>query len=95
MNAAAKEEGFLCPRYHAFVRGAQWADKNPAWISVKDKLPPEDTRVLIYTSDGSVNFGAYLSSIHTFCLHWANGDEGKILFWMPIPKPNICNDDWG
>ncbi len=25
----------------AFIAGAEWADKNPQWISVDDQLPPE------------------------------------------------------
>ena len=56
----------------AFLRGVEWADENPAWISVKDGLPPFDWKVegswksslpiLIYTPiSGDVVIGTYQS----------------------------------
>lgn len=34
----------------AYIEGAEWADRNPHWISVEEELPPRDK---IISDDGS------------------------------------------
>ena len=58
--------------------------KNQKWISVKDRLPEDDTIVLIYDS---------LSKLVCDCLfylgEWEAGDgiEVEPAFWQPLPEP--------
>jgi hypothetical protein len=53
------------------------------WISVKDKLPENGTRVFVYrpttTSQSNMAYSILDSNILKYC------DEGY--FWMTLPKP--------
>lgn len=40
---ALAEYGSECRAMHHFIKGAEWADSHPHWISVEDKLPPKKT----------------------------------------------------
>ena len=62
------------------------------WISVKDRLPDDNERVLVYHDDGMIRFGinkggfadvvstAYLQNHHSTCF-------SKATHWMPLPQP--------
>ena len=65
-----------------FKMGAEWADKNPNWISVEDKLPKDDEWVLGYCPvQGRVLFLRYFNG------HFYIYVDGVITHWMPIPTP--------
>lgn len=71
-----------CPR-KAFLAGYQAAQ--PQWISVKDRLPAVDTRVLVY-EDGVTIVNAISSLNHRWDLY-DNGENCRPTHWMPLPKP--------
>lgn len=55
------------------------------WISVKDRLPEEDVRVLVWVGENSCNFPL----IDTDRIHngrWVRWDK-YISHWMPLPAP--------
>lgn len=73
-------------RNRSFEAGAQWADehfKNP-WVSVNDRLPEENTTVLILTEFGDYTIGyLYMDN------EWYSDLDGYntyVDYWMPIPE---------
>ena len=55
------------------------------WISVKDRLPEEDKRVLVWVGEND----RYFPIIDTDRVHngrWVRWDE-YISHWMPLPQP--------
>lgn len=48
------------------------------WISVKDRLPPKDTKVLCYYYDEYMDVMEY----------WNDDDQGSPQFWSP-PSPPV------
>ena len=46
---ALKERAYKTAVKHGFYVGARWADEHPKspWVSIKDRLPPTDEKVLI------------------------------------------------
>jgi hypothetical protein len=75
----------------AFYAGYQAAA--PQWISVKDRLPPPEVKVLWWneTADqAGVSSYEYMSHCNDTMIEW--GDAGYISIknfthWMPLPKP--------
>lgn len=64
----------------AFQKGAKWADDNPAWISVEDKLPEEENYYLV--SDGISVLRYWVDR------GWVpSGLSDDITHWMPLPNP--------
>lgn len=73
------------------------------WISVKDRLPPDDEDVLVYHLDdkhitvgyfNSDNVKSYIESDgNTFYIDngWETeipwAPKGSVTHWMPLPKP--------
>jgi len=60
------------------------------WISVKDKLPNEEQRVIYYFKHTGINVGKYMSTIYGPCFYgetgWLTDD---VTHWMPLPEiPN-------
>ena len=70
------------------VKTAPAIDVDPKWISVKDKLPERNKRVLVAFKDGMVTI-----SMHTFEQYTGvfgflfEGDYGAATHWMPLPEP--------
>lgn len=54
------------------------------WVSVKERLPEENTVVLVFIAGNSVERDCLIRSIHNQIgwKRWAN-----ITHWMPLPKP--------
>lgn len=76
----------------ALIRGAEWADAHPHWISVEDELPKEYANLLVAIS----NHFCYTA----FCCgdKWYSNDNlyqrelSHVTHWMPLPKPPMKGD---
>ena len=73
------------------------------WIDIKDKLPEDDSKVLVYESKfgkgeySAISFGYYYGGKW----HWENSQSGVVEYypnadywdithWMPLPdKPSV------
>lgn len=64
------------------------------WISVKDRLPDEAVRVLVFLDypgkhEVSIDYIVYLSDTTDFGFIWAcklADEEGYVSHWMPLPE---------
>ena len=70
-----------------FVQGAEWQSKQSLWISVKERLPENEDRVLVLCK--MKRFNSYFTLVNNYI----DGEwETKILAhydtvaWMPIPS---------
>lgn len=52
------------------------------WISVKDRLPNENTRVLVYAKQGS-----YMNLRTDYICNGRWFFSMMVTHWMPLPKP--------
>ena len=84
-----------------FEAGAQWADNNPKspWISVKDSLPNDETKLYIiyceaYNKKGNnienKHYEIYLANFDKETSSWVNVESYNnyffdVLYYMPIP----------
>ena len=57
----------------------------PPWISVKDRLPEEDTDVLVWNCLG-IEIAAYTTNPVKRWYSY-NGQEAIAIYWMPLPEP--------
>lgn len=66
------------------------------WISVKDKLPPDDTFVLAYVNGEIRIFSYEVSRLADTHAHWwadeggdfhSNIDDGDVTHWALLPQP--------
>lgn len=70
-----------------FIQGAEWQSKQSPWISVKERLPENEDRVLVLCK--MKRFNSYFTLVNNYI----DGEwETKILAhydtvaWMPIPS---------
>ena len=56
---------------------------NNKWISVKDRLPKTDNKVLVYPDSGGV--GHY--TVHSSKKWVYSGEAILVTHWMPWPEP--------
>lgn len=64
--------------------------KQSEWIKCSDRLPDEDSFVLIYSKDG------YPIVIGEFCItteNWydLNGNSRSVSHWQPLPDAPECD----
>ena len=62
------------------------------WVSVKDRLPKNDWRVLVYDKYLGIAEGYYISADDTWWLYY----PVKRIFpsyWMPLPEPPEVEDE--
>ena len=52
------------------------------WISVKDRLPEEKTRVLVFVPHSSIKIDTD-RIVGRIWVRW----NGHITYWMPLPEP--------
>ena len=59
------------------------------WISVKEKLPEKDTKVLYASVYGNIYMGHLETGTGNefFWTHYYFIEDFKITHWMPLPKP--------
>lgn len=54
------------------------------WISTKERLPDDISKVLFYTTIPSFEIG-YYDGVEWCCEGWFERNE--VTHWMPLPKP--------
>lgn len=71
----------------AFIKGADWQSKQSPWISVEDKLPSLNQKVIVYNGkqiyishrtekDYAKDANSFLYGLQTY----------NVVAWMPIPS---------
>ncbi|MOA31070.1 hypothetical protein D3C78_1522080 [compost metagenome] len=56
------------------------------WISVEDRLPPEDQPVLCWCNDGDTEACEVASHHNSFFIDWSH-ELLPVTHWMPLPEP--------
>ena len=74
----AQDTAAECERLHDIIDKL----RNP-WISVKDMLPEEHSRVLIMFCNGTVTYNDYIG---VGDINYMKAHPEIITHWMPIPK---------
>ena len=74
-----------------FEMGAEWADKNPHWISVEDELPEhneEDNGLISYPTVLVCLYDGFRTEDYYDDIsgEWRDFD-GDVEYWMPMPQP--------
>lgn len=54
------------------------------WISVKDRLPDEGTKVLSFSHEIKIDYIIYAPDPIWACR--LERDESKVTYWMPLPE---------
>lgn len=78
---------------HLFKAGAEWKSKQSLWISVKERLPEENSSVF-FTVEWKDFHKGYFVGLYYGDGQWEsdhriflpNSPIGKVTHWMPIPK---------
>ena len=68
-----------------FIKSIPSADRPQGWIPCSERLPKENTEVLM-----SLEWGIDIGECRNGDWHseWINHyDDGNVLAWMPLPKP--------
>lgn len=78
----------------------QYVDNAPTvnrWISVKDRLPEPEEKVLIYTKTGCIKYAKYLDEPNVVNPWYVYEDQARawtnvISYWMPLPSTEGLQD---
>lgn len=73
-----------------FINGAEWADRHPHWISIKEELPKENGWYLV--CNNIHDYGHCLYEIAEYNARfrswiWAH----TVTHWMPLPQPPVVS----
>ena len=79
------DNGFRCSVvFSADVRRAPAVDAVTKWISVKERLPERNKRILVAFKGGMVTTSMCINEASCFLFE---NDYGKVTHWMPLPEP--------
>lgn len=65
-------------------------EQEPKWIPVSERLPEEETDVLVCNANGDIEIssGSYSTEVKNEYIWYTSGWRfGKVIAWMPLPKP--------
>lgn len=76
----------------------------PQWTPCSERLPSDDNDYLVVDGDGEMAVGYYRDDADAWdnsCFGWLERDDedehptrlGKVVAWMPLPKPWKGSDD--
>lgn len=81
------------PKTEKFNPAELWNLRHSPWISVKDRLPEEDTKILIHTKLYGItlgNLGKFLpKGMAFYCIDRGfigHVDGNNVTHWMPLPS---------
>lgn len=59
------------------------------WIPVSERLPEEETDVLVCNANGDIDIasGSYSTEINEFIWYISGWRFGEVIAWMPLPEP--------
>lgn len=85
----------------AFIKGAEWKETQSPWVSVEDKLPDNNQKIIILddcmrTFEGTHCNGAWFCATHHFneaglpveCSFISMTKQFKPIAWMQVPSFN-------
>ena len=82
----------------AYAEGVIYGWNNPNWISVKDKLPPENSKtkqsIRVWATDGLTS-GEFRYNFDTKTWTDMWGDPFDITYWMSLPPLPGKEEDYG
>lgn len=79
---------------NAFEEGVKWQSKQSPWISVEERLPQPNEKVIILTMNGKHIYVATIDEHEEVLVYrpdydepyyYCNIEDGYVSFWMPIP----------
>ena len=78
--------------YDGDSNSCPYAEERPhgEWIPVSERLPDEETDVLICNLNGDVTIsrGSYSTEMKDVFIWYTSGwTFGKVIAWMPLPEP--------
>lgn len=60
--------------------------KNVGWISVKDQMPPDAQKVLVYDKNYGITTGDFDGNEWFMCCDEFEITMGLVTHWMPLPQ---------
>lgn len=98
LKAGFEEDGHLSPYIESFIDACPTLEeKMPGWISVKDRLPENNVRVLVCSNNGdkdsAIAITHYTQKKYGFNIEGWNEPwqyffyNHDITHWMPLPEP--------
>ena len=69
-----------------YVRLAE-LERQTEWISVKDRMPEEDVRVIVYSSIKTIGIAYQINDMWFTKDLLMSSPCNKITHWMPLPEP--------